>query len=117
MQNKDLVRLRHMLDSTSAILSFLKGEKRASLDTNRMLSSAVLREFAILGEAAGKVSQKTKNQFSELPWKQLVGMRNRLIHAYFDISHDIIWKTARDHLPAFHVQLEKIISELERKCN
>ena len=113
MKNEDLVRLHHMLDSSKAILSFLKGRKRRGLDTDRMLSSAVLREFEIIGEAAGKISQKTKSRFSELPWKQMIGMRNRLIHAYFDISNDIIWKTAKELLPSFCSQLEEIISTLE----
>lgn len=90
MINNDLVRLKHMLDSATAILSFLKGKKRVNLNTNRMLSSAVIREFEILGEAAGKVTQRTQKLFPHIPWKQLVGMRNRLIHAYFDVSYDII---------------------------
>ncbi len=56
-----------MLESATAILSFIKGKRRASLDNNRMLASAIFREFEILGEAAGKVSQKTKKMFPELP--------------------------------------------------
>jgi len=113
MVNKDLVRLRHMLDSATAILTFLKRKKRDSLNTNRMLSSAVIREFEILGEAAGKVSQKTQKLFPKLPWKQLVGMRNRLIHAYFEVSYDIIWKTAKDYLPSFISELKDAVSKLE----
>jgi len=62
MTDKDLVRLRHMLDSTNAVLSFVKGKKRATLDTNRLLVSGIVRELEILGEAAGKVSQKTPNK-------------------------------------------------------
>ena len=104
-----------MLESVNAILTFLKGKRRASLDSSRMLSSAVFREFEILGEAAGQVSQKTRKMFPELPWSQLVGMRNRLIHAYFDVSHDIVWRTAKDHLPPLFVQIEQIIAELENK--
>lgn len=76
MENKDLVRLKHMLDSAEAILSFIKGKRRASLDSNRLLLSAVLRELEVIGEAANKISEKTKKQFPHLPWKELVGMRN-----------------------------------------
>lgn len=112
MVNKDLVRLKHMLDATNAILSFVKGKRRASLDGNRLLASGVIREFEVLGEAAGKVSQKTKELYPQLPWRQLVGMRNRLIHAYFDIDHDVVWKTVKNYLPSFQRQLEEIISEL-----
>lgn len=62
----------------------------------------------ILGEAAGKVSQQTKNRFPELPWKQMIGMRNRLIHAYFDVDHDVVWKTVKDFPPTFLICLKKV---------
>ena len=112
MENKDLARLQHMLDSTEAILTFTKGKRRASLDKNRLLLSAVLREFEIIGEAANRVSEKTRKQLRHLPWKELVGMRNRLIHAYFDVDHDIIWKTIREYLPSFQKELAEAITSL-----
>ena len=115
MENKDIVRLKHMLDSTTAILSFTKGKRRASLDKNRLLLSAIIREFEIIGEAANKISDKTKRQLSDIPWKELIGMRNRLIHAYFDVDHDIVWKTVREYLPSFQKQLEHVIHSLELK--
>ncbi len=115
MENKDIARLKHMLDSTEAILSFSKGKRRASLGKNRLLLSAILREFEIIGEAANRISEKTKKQFSHIPWKELIGMRNRLIHAYFDVDHDIIWNTVREYLPSFQKQLENAINSLEFK--
>jgi uncharacterized protein with HEPN domain len=101
MENKDLVRLQHMLDSTEAILSFAKGKQRASLDKDLLFQSAVLRQLEIIGEAAGHVSVHTKKKFPSIPWKELVGLRNRLIHAYFDVDHDIIWKTSGSIFPLF----------------
>jgi uncharacterized protein with HEPN domain len=74
MESKDLARLKHMLDSTEAILSFTKGKRRASLDKDRLLLSAVLRELEIIGEAANRVSEKTKKRLPELPWKELIAM-------------------------------------------
>jgi uncharacterized protein with HEPN domain len=90
MENKDLIRFKHMLVSTNAILSFAKGRRRIDLDQDRQFLSAVIRELEIIGEAATKISDKTKKQFSTIEWKEMIGMRNRLIHAYFDIDHDII---------------------------
>jgi uncharacterized protein with HEPN domain len=113
MESKDLPRLKHMLDSAKAILSFAKGKRRASLDNNRLLLSAVLRELEIIGEAANKISEKTKKRFPHFPWKELIGMRNRLIHAYFEVDHDIIWKTIREYLPSFHQQLEEAVNSFE----
>ena len=111
MDNKDLTRLRHMLDSVNAILSFVEGKDRASLDSNRLLLSGIIRELEILGEAAGKISQETQDRFPHMPWKQVIGMRNRLIHAYFDVDHDIIWKTIQNSLPILSEELTIIISD------
>lgn len=102
-----------MLDSTMAILTFIKGKRRASLDNNRLLASGIIREQEILIEAAGQVSEKTRKQFSGLPLKQLIGMRNRLIHAYFDVDHDIVWKTVKDYLSTLRDDLENAISQFE----
>ncbi len=114
MENRDIAPLKHMLDSTKAILSFSKGKRRTSLEKDRLLRSAILREFEIIGEAANRVSEKTKRQFPDIPWKALTGMRNRLIHAYFDVDHDIIWKTVREYLPSFQKQLEQIINSFDQ---
>lgn len=111
MVDKDLARLQHMLDSTNAILSFIEGKNRESLESDRLLLSGILRELEILGEAAGKVSQKTQDRFPEIPWRQMIGMRNRLIHAYFDIDRAIVWKTVKDILPSFSKKLKKIIQD------
>jgi uncharacterized protein with HEPN domain len=113
MENKDIARLKHMLDSATAILDFAKGKQRASLDKDRLFQSAVLRELEIIGEAAGRVSEKTKKKFPNIPWKELVGLRNRLIHAYFDVDHDIVWKTIREYLPAFQEHLKQVVGSFE----
>ncbi|MEI8300340.1 MAG: DUF86 domain-containing protein [Chlamydiota bacterium] len=115
MKSKDLIRLRHMLDSTQAILSFLKGKQRSDLDTDRLLLSGITRELEILGEAAGKVSLPTQHLFPDIPWRQLVGMRNRLIHAYFDVNHEVVWNTIKNDLPKFYTQLEKAIAQMENQ--
>jgi uncharacterized protein with HEPN domain len=67
MESKDLARFKHMLDSAEAILSFAKGKRRASLDKDRLLLSAVLRELEIIGEAANRISEKTRKRLPHLP--------------------------------------------------
>lgn len=102
-----------MLDSTKAILDFVENKERNDLDRDRLLLSGIIREFQILGEAAGKISNQIQESFPDLPWKQLVGMRNRLIHAYFDVDKEIIWVTIKNNLPDFCKQLKIVISQVE----
>jgi uncharacterized protein with HEPN domain len=111
MTDKDLVRLKHMLDSINAILEFVRDKNRVNLSESRLLSSAIARELEILGEAAGRVSQETQDRYPQLPWRQIIGMRNRLIHAYFDIDYDIIWRTIHQSLPTLQNQIEKVVSD------
>ena len=77
---------------------------------DRLLLSGIIRELEILGEAAGKISSETKDRFPKLSWKQVIGMRNRLIHAYFDIDHNVLWKTITLSLPHLIEQLDEIVS-------
>ncbi len=103
-----------MKDSCQAILSFIKGKTRKHLDTDRLLISGIIRELEILGEAAGSVTAETKKKFPKIPWKRLNGMRNRLIHAYFDINNDIVWQTIQEAVPPLSKDLTKMIATLEK---
>ena len=113
MVSRDLTRFHHMLDCARAISKFSIGKTREDLDTDRIFSSAIIREFEVLGEAASAISIQTRSQFLEIPWKKVVGMRNQLIHAYFDIDHDIVWRTIMDALPDLIKKIESAISDLQ----
>ena len=110
MENRDRIRLKHMLDSATAVLHFIDGRTRRHLNSDRMFSNAVVPELEILGEAANHISKTTQKSLPELPWKQLIAMRNRLIHAYFDVDYDIIWETVNNDVPPLYLQLKMILS-------
>jgi uncharacterized protein with HEPN domain len=110
MNDQIYIRLKHMLDASLAALEHLEGKERRDLDTNRTILSAVVRELEIIGEAANSISLTFKKKHPELPWRQMIAMRNRLIHAYFDIDHDIVWATTKNYLPELIQQLKKIIA-------
>ena len=114
MANRDLTRLSHMLDCAKAILQFTDGKTRDDLDSDRLFASAIMREFEVLGEAANAISSETKAQFPEIPWKAVIGMRNQLIHAYFDVDHDILWMTIQTAVPELLPQIEKAIARQEQ---
>ena len=99
MHKDDVIRLRHMLDATREALSFVAGKPRTELDVNRMLALSLVKSIEIIGEAASKVSSHGRAQCNEVPWPDIIAMRNRLIHAYFDINLDIVWQTVTEELP------------------
>ena len=69
-----------------------------------------------IGEAASRISADTRQAYPEIPWSQIVGMRNRLVHAYFDINLDILWQVVQDDLPALIAQLEPLVPPGEASC-
>jgi uncharacterized protein with HEPN domain len=113
MRRDDRIRLQHMLDSAREALSFTNGLNRADLDANRMLALSLVKCIEIVGEAAARVSQETRQQVPQIPWQDIVGMRNRLIHAYFDIDLDRVWDTVVADLPALIVLLEIALPDPE----
>ena len=99
MRSPDAVRLRHMLDAAREAMAFAQGKTRADLDTDRQLVLALVKEMEIVGEAACQLADETTRELPGIPWADIVGMRHRLVHAYFDINLDILWTTVRQDLP------------------
>jgi uncharacterized protein with HEPN domain len=87
MRRDDRVRLQHMLDAAREAMRFVVGRTRADLERDRMLSFAVLKAIEIIGEAATKVSEDARAELPDLPWPDMVGIRHRLVHAYFDVDY------------------------------
>jgi uncharacterized protein with HEPN domain len=106
MRPDDRVRLLHMLEAAEAAKAFLTGRSRADLDSDRMLMFAVVRAIEVVGEAADHVSDDGRALLPSLPWPAIVGMRHRIVHAYFDIDPDTVWKTVMDELPVLSAALK-----------
>lgn len=111
MRRDDTIRIRHMIETAEAVQRFLAGRRRCDLDADEMLRFALVRAVEIVGEAAAKVSAETRAALPSIPWPGMVAMRNRLIHAYFDIDHDILWKTTTEEIPSLLSSLRNISLE------
>ena len=107
MSLDDDVRIRHMIDAIQAALRFAEGRERADLDLDEMLLFALVRAVEIVGEAASRLSAEGRAQAPAVPWSAVTGMRNRLVHAYFDIDKDILWATVTQALPPLLQQLQE----------
>ncbi len=111
MWKNDIVRLRHMLDSAREVIDFVRGKRREDLNQDRLLVLGLVKALEIIGEAAYQISEETRRQVPEIPWEDIVGMRHRLVHAYFDINLDILWNTVKKDLPPLISALEKVLGE------
>ncbi len=98
-----------MLDATREILAFSDDKIRLDLDTDRMLCLSLIHLLEIIGEASVGVSSEFKEKYPQIRWSNIVGMRNRLIHGYYDININIVWKTIKEDIPPLNADLEKIV--------
>jgi uncharacterized protein with HEPN domain len=101
--------LLDMLIAARKILRFTKDIDEAGFLQSEMLQSAVLRELQVIGDAARLVTDEAKGTYSLIPWRVIAGMRNRLVHAYFDVRSDVVWQTTQDDIPDLAAKLEQII--------
>jgi uncharacterized protein with HEPN domain len=108
MSPDDLIRLRHMLEAAESALSFAQGRQRSDLDSDAMLRYALTYAIQVIGEAASKVSADGRAEVPAIDWPAIVGMRNRLVHAYADVDRAILWTTIVSDLPTLLEQLRAV---------
>lgn len=100
-----------MLDAAREALAYTDGRGVEALSSDSMLLRALVQCITEIGEAGNRVSAPTQEAFPSVPWRPMSGMRNRLVHAYFDVNHAVLWKTVRLELPRLIPQLEAILRE------
>ena len=95
----DEPRLHDMLDYTRKAIEAIRDRSRADLDRDPILAAALERFVEIIGEAASRVSERRKAAAPDIPWRQIMGMRNRLVHAYGAVDRDVLWDVVHNDLP------------------
>lgn len=104
----DDARLQHMLDAAQKAVAFTQGKSRADVESNEVLMLALVRLLEILGEAAKNVSEATKGNAPQIPWRQIAGTRDRLIHGYFAVDPDILWAIITQDMPPLITELQQL---------
>lgn len=113
MQPHDRVRVRHIIDSCREIEELLIGYEKEGFMEERKLQLSIVKLIEIIGEAASNMSLEFREETGDIPWVDIIGMRNRSIHGYFDMDLEIVWTTAKTEVPELLSQLEPILNEEE----
>jgi len=108
----DRTRLMHMLEAAQEAVGYAAGLRRTDIDGNRPLQHSLVRCIEVIGEATARLSEEFRQAHPDMPWQDIVAMRNRLIHPYFDIDLDVVWRTAAEELPGLIPRLEAYLSEM-----
>jgi len=109
MKKDDTVYLRHILDAIALMDGYVLGLSENEFFSHAMAKDAVVREIEIIGEAARHISDEFQKTHPELPWQKMVGIRNKIVHEYFNVNYAIVWDTVKDDLPALKKAIERVV--------
>ncbi|OGC42790.1 hypothetical protein A2Y85_07115 [candidate division WOR-3 bacterium RBG_13_43_14] len=106
----DSVYLKHILDAIERIQEYSKEINYDYFIKNHLIQDGIIRQIEIIGEAARRLSEELKNKNSQIPWKDIVGMRNKLSHDYLGVDIDAVWDTVQKDLPFLKAEIEQIVN-------
>lgn len=92
---------------------YVEGMSFEDFLTDEKTVDSIVRNFEILGEAAKNIPEEVKIKYSDVPWNEMIGMRNKIIHEYFGVDHNILWKTIKDDLPQLKPKIKEILESLQ----
>ena len=112
-KREDLVFIKHVLDAINDIQFSIKNLSKKEFTENKDVKDDTIRRIEIIGEASKNISKKLKNKHKEIVWKKIIGTRDRLIHAYFNVDLDILWEIIKKDLPELKDKILEIEKDLE----
>ena len=108
---RDSVFIAQMVEAAEAALEFTDGQTAESFASDRLVGYAVVRAVQLVGQAAHSVSAELQAAHAEIPWREMIGMRNVVVHDYADVDLSLVWKTVREDLPGLIERLDAILEE------
>jgi uncharacterized protein with HEPN domain len=112
MQRDDSVYLKHIRDAILKIEAYTKRVSVSSFEKDTLIQDAVIRQIEIIGEATKRLSEKIRNRDQDIPWDDIAGMRDKLIHDYFGVDIEKVWLTVQKDIPVFKKQINRILKSI-----
>jgi len=104
----DSIYIDHILNSINRILDYISGKDRESFEAELVTQDAVVRQLEIIGEVSKRVSKEFRSKHPDIPWSDMAGMRDVLIHDYIDVDFGVVWKTASEDIPNLKILFQKL---------
>ena len=115
MTNKTIIYLKHILDAIELLETYIEDISYEDFKNSIQLQDSVIRRLEIIGEAVKNIPKEIKEQQKHIPWKEMAGMRDILIHRYFGIDLDLTWKAVKDENPRIKPLIKQFLLDLESR--
>ena len=115
MKKDDSVYLHHIMDAFVQIERYTDGVTHEEFLSNSLLQDGVIRQLEVMGEAARNLSEDLRNEYPKIPWSQMISLRNRMIHAYFNVNLQIIWEIIQGDIPNLKQETKRVLEILNQK--
>ena len=115
MKKDDSVYLHHIIDAFVLIERYVDNVSHEEFLRNRLLQDGVIRQLEVMGEAARNLSEDLRSERPQIPWRQMIGLRNRMIHAYFNVDLQIIWEIVQGDIPDLKQKMKQILDAISEE--